>query len=128
MDWNALRLHALEEKEFNALPDGQEQLRVVGVSFVEGYPENLHSLAKLHVARERHLDLVRNPKNQYDKNAVEVRYNGDMLGHLSKDVAARIAPKLDNGDSHRATVHQILVNPDNPEHPGLDILVEWLPK
>lgn len=127
--WDNLRRHALEEIVSNMLPEGQESLRVVGVTFTPNYPGCILALDNL--LRDLNnipLRLVRNPHNKFDSNAVEVRYGNEMLGHLSKDVAARIAPKLDNGDSHYVRVEKVLINPEKPDLPGLDIHLEWLPK
>ena len=44
------------------------------------------------------ITLQRNPKNAYDANAIEVHgFNSCMLGHLSKELAATLAPLLDAG-------------------------------
>lgn len=40
--------------------------------------------------------LVHNPDNPHDRNAVEVRAATGLLGHLSRDDAARYAPALDS--------------------------------
>jgi hypothetical protein len=49
-----------------------------------------------------------------------------MLGHLPKDVAARLAPLMDNGTIYLASVYQVRISQDNPRQPGLDILLkEW---
>ena len=43
------------------------------------------------------LDFVREPKNSYDKNAIRVECNGKNIGHLSADLAADLAPIVDDG-------------------------------
>ena len=49
------------------------------------------------------LHLVRRPDNPADANAVEVWLrNEHLLGHIPRDLAARIAPELDHGISLRA--------------------------
>lgn len=123
--WDNLRLHAAEEK-YSSTVEGVESFRVVGVTFTPNYPGNILALDNL----MRDLDtiplkLVRNPYNKFDSNAVEVRYTHEMLGHLSKEVAAKVAPKLDAGNSYTARVDRVLINPEKPELPGLDIIVEW---
>lgn len=124
--WDNIQKLAMEQIASKMLPEGTESLRVVGVTFAPNYPGHILALDKLE--GDIQLRLVRNPHNKFDANAVEVRYGNEMLGHLSKDVAARIAPKLDNGDSYYAQVDKVLINPDKPDLPGLDIIVEWLPK
>lgn len=110
----------------NKLPDGAEVVPVVGVSFMEDYPTNLHRLAIVHTHRREDISvaLVRNPDNPYDSNAIQVRYMGYMVGHLPKEVAARIAPILDAGGEYEAIVFQVRISPENPNNPGLDILLE----
>lgn len=52
------------------------------------------------------LQLVREPENPHDPNAVQVWWrNSAMLGHLPRTVAAEIAPLLDAGVAARAYVH-----------------------
>lgn len=125
--WQDIIDYVKGETKLNTLPEGMEILRVVGVSFVPDYPANLYLLieARQELMGDVPVRLVRNPDNKFDSNAVEVRWGSEMLGHLSRDVAARVAPLLDNGADYDASVYQVLVNPENPEHPGLDILVDW---
>lgn len=124
--WKDLRNSMKTGETLNKIPEGTEVVPVVGVTFVEDYPTNLHRLAIVHTHRKTDIwvGLVRNPENPYDSNAVEVRYTGHMLGHLAKDVAARIAPLLDAGEEIRASVFQVRISPDNPNNPGLDILLD----
>lgn len=51
------------------------------------------------------LQLVRDPANPHDANAVQVWFhNGQhMLGHLPRGLAASLAPVLDAGEALRAT-------------------------
>lgn len=49
------------------------------------------------------LCLTRRPDNRADRNAVEAWWrNEHMLGHLPRDLAARVAPHLDRGAGLRA--------------------------
>lgn len=116
----------VEDHPFTPIPEGVTLVKVAGVSFVEDYPTNLHRLAIVHTHRKADIlvSLVRNPDNPYDSNAVEVRHTGYMLGHLPKDVAAKVAPRLDAGVEIRATIFGVRISPDNPNNPGLDILLE----
>lgn len=40
-------------------------------------------------------DLIREPNNEYDTNAIAVHIEGNMTGYLSRDQAERYAPALD---------------------------------
>jgi hypothetical protein len=114
--------------------------RVVGVTFVPGYPDNLYRLQE--VAAERYLSapgtfgaterpeglpvvLIRNPDNAYDANAIEVHVPAlsrhGMIGHLPRELAERLAPKLDAGEDWLAEIVAVLVSPENPSNPGIEI-------
>jgi hypothetical protein len=121
---------------------------VVGVTFCEGYPGNLHNLRDVVEARytkdgdrwsaiEDWEDgelvgdalparLLRNPANEYDENAIEVHVpilgrHGTMIGHVDRHLAARLAPRMDSGMEFNAVVKAVYVHPDNPDNPGIDI-------
>lgn len=54
------------------------------------------------------LKLSREPDNIYDVNAIAVYDSkGNQLGHIRRDLAATIAPMIDNGESAFATVEEI---------------------
>ncbi len=72
--------------------------KVVGVSF-EGRQD---AIAGLHEGAE--LELRRRPDNPYDANAVAVHFGALPLGFLRKEIAARIAPNIDNGTRYRAHI------------------------
>lgn len=53
------------------------------------------------------LVLQRNPDNPYDANAIEVHTpSGIMLGHVNKEIAADLAPIMDNEDGAVAEGHE----------------------
>jgi hypothetical protein len=105
---------------------------VVGVTFVPAYPANLHRLAEVHddLTRGEPLSVVlrRNPVNPHDANAIEVHVPalGDlaMIGHVPRDVAARLAPKLDAGATYETWVADVRINPKHMDRPGIDIGVK----
>lgn len=43
------------------------------------------------------LDLIREPQNKHDSNAIAVFYDDSQLGYLSADVAWEYAQRIDNG-------------------------------
>lgn len=105
---------------------------VVGVTFVPTYPNNLLLLAQVAQAAEANGEqlpvvLVRNPANPYDANATEVHIPalGDMamIGHLSREIAARIAPRLDGGARYVSVVHWVRIDPDHLDRPGIDVSI-----
>jgi hypothetical protein len=75
-------------------------LKVAGVTY---RPEALDSPA---FALGRRVALVREPTNQYDRNAVAVWDDAEtvQLGFLPREIAAMFAPLLDSGDTRAAMV------------------------
>jgi len=105
--------------------------KVVGVSFVPAFPENLHALDRSALEAERQGEplvviLVRNPANAYDANAIEVHVPAlgeewAMIGHLTRPIAARMAPEIDAGTIWRAQVESVLIHPEHLDNPGISI-------
>lgn len=104
--------------------------KVVGVSFVPGYPDNLHELST--VSDNARLEgepltavLRRNPANKFDPNAVEVHVpalgDNGFIGHLTRPIAARLAPDMDAGGRWQAEVGDVLIDPDHMDRPGISI-------
>lgn len=69
--------------------------------------------------------LVRNPDNNFDANAIEVHIPalGEMgfIGHLTRPIAARLAPEIDSGTQWAAAVVSVLIDPDHMDRPGISI-------
>lgn len=125
------------------------KVRVVGISYVDSYPDNLYKLAEVMeqetVTSVRTAGswadigapapegpavlLVRNPDNQYDTNAIEVHVPSlgrhGMVGHIpAKDgTAERWARRLDAGAIMTGTVTAVAIHPDHLDNPGLEIEV-----
>lgn len=75
--------------------------KVVGVTF-----DGIQSvLPRLHAGMP--LIFIREPNNQYDRNAVAVWCSGKKIGHLSRDLAADIAPQIDAGADVEGTIEAI---------------------
>ena len=124
--WQDVRNFIDNGESMNPIPEGMEVFPVVGVTFVPEYPNNILKVREAMESRQSDLivTLTRRPDNPYDNNAIEVRTMDDrMLGHLSREVAAKIAPQMDAGKHFRATVFQVRVSPENPNNPGIDILI-----
>lgn len=110
------------------------QSAVVGVSFMDGYPETLHRLHELVGRRylDDHLEevtavLIRNPENPYDSNAVQVHIpalgESAMVGHLPGVIAARVAPVMDGGGRLVASVAAVAIARGRDDRPGLTVRV-----
>ena len=75
--------------------------KVVGVSF-EGRQDSVGGLGAGDA-----LQLVRDPANPFDSNAVAVRYGALQIGFLRREIAKRLAPNIDAGDRYSASVASI---------------------
>jgi hypothetical protein len=109
--------------------------KVVGVSFVPGYPDNLTELASVSDAARLEGEaltavLRRNPLNPHDANAVEVHVpalgDNGFIGHLTRPIAARVAPDMDAGARWAAEVGDVLIDPDHLDRPGISITCKRL--
>jgi hypothetical protein len=104
---------------------------VVGVTFVDSYPHNLLALADLATGGETIAALlVRDPANPHDPNAVQVHVPvlGEyaMIGHLSRDNAARLAPLMDGGACFAAQLAGVRIVAGHTDRPGIDVAVTEL--
>jgi single-stranded-DNA-specific exonuclease len=90
--------------------------KVVGVSF--GQRQSI--AAGLEAGAQ--LELVRDPSNEKDANAIEVRYGRLQVGFIRREIAKRIAPNIDAGDRYTAEVGDVTGGgPDR--HVGVNIRV-----
>ncbi len=68
------------------------------------------------------LELLRQPENEHDPNAIAVMYGKLQLGYLRREIARRLAPNLDGGDRYTAEVGSVTGGgPD--KHIGINIRV-----
>ena len=89
---------ALMEPRANA--SGVEAL-VVGIKFHRGNADG--------IAAGESVQLVREPNNAYDPNAIRVNLRtGETLGYLTKEVAAVFAKQLDSGGDDRGQISKIM--------------------
>jgi hypothetical protein len=71
------------------LPAGDEPVRVVGVSYRQAEIRRAVGVSRGPVAEHVLADLVAEPENEHDPNAVAVCVSGHHVGYLSRDDAAR---------------------------------------
>ncbi|HEV3156017.1 MAG TPA: helicase-related protein [Candidatus Baltobacteraceae bacterium] len=93
--------------------------KVVGVSF-EGRQARLGTLRSGDV-----VELVRQPENPADSQAIAVFFGVLQLGFLRRQIAARLAPKIDAGEGYRATIRD-LTGGSAGKHFGINVFVERL--
>lgn len=97
--------------------------KVVGVSFLENYPQSIFSIAAQFAISPTPVSLVRDKNNQYDSNAIQVHHDGQMIGHIPMLISKVVGPDIDAGNKWSAEVESIVVSPENPNQPGLKIKV-----
>lgn len=102
-------------------------VNVVGLTFASGYPANLHDLERQALeGNVWELELIREPSNPHDANAIIVRVAADMetLGHIPAAVAARLAPEMDAGVAWSVTKWQVLVAFGHESNPGITVTLQ----
>lgn len=85
-----------------------EGTRLVGAHFRS--PEEKEVVKTL--SRGDILQLIREPDNSYDENAIKVMKDDIHLGYIPKDLAAVIASKLDQYPDKKWTAEVTLVTSD----------------
>lgn len=123
--------------------------KVVGMTFVKGYPDNVYRLRNNAAGpvgddddfgdfddEELKIPLLmrRNPDNEYDANAIEVHAPqlgpdsrispATMLGHIPAKIAERLAPHLDSGEEWSIVLERVAVVPGKESNPGLHIHIQ----
>ncbi len=89
----------LERDRFATIGEADDfYTKVVGVSF-EGRQDVVGGLTP-----GDRLELVREPQNTFDVNAVAVRYGALALGFVRREIARHIALNIDAGERYEATV------------------------
>jgi len=119
--WRRPVLH--HEPSDKATIPGRFGVKVVGLSFHEHYPASVLDL------RDRDgvdLVLLREPENAYDRRAVAVAAcwaggEPEILGHLPRAVAGRIAPEIDEGREWSVECWEPLVQQGYEHQPGLSL-------
>lgn len=60
------------------------------------------------VRKGQEMDLVREPDNQHDANAIRVcTMDGRQVGYIARDIAERLAKQIDSGDTIKAFVERV---------------------
>ena len=71
----------------------------------------------------RPLELRRDPANEHDPNAIAVHAGGEQVGWVPRELAAELAPELDEGRAWSAIVlREQRRSPRDPRH-GLTMLL-----
>lgn len=81
--------------------------KLVGVTYANSDGKSRQTLLSV-INTGDSLSLYHNKYNQYDKNCIDVRNkNGEILGHISKELSAKIAPGIDKNVPYQAKVLNI---------------------
>jgi single-stranded-DNA-specific exonuclease len=98
-DLFARREELLAREPFARIGEADEfNTKIVGVTF-EGRQSVIAGLVPGY-----RLELSRRPENPFDPNAIAVCYGDLQLGFLRREIALRIAPKIDAGERYTAVV------------------------
>ena len=90
-------------------------ISIVGSSF---YPGAGEQIARLRAGQQ--LRVEREPRNEYDPNAISVHIFNQKLGHFPRGFAAEVAPIMDAGGGLSATKSR------DPRFAGTGVMVvEW---
>lgn len=119
-----------EESVLEVLTHGLD-FDVAGESFRPGYPDNLLRLADVLDNTEGPewvgAVLVRDPKNEYDRNAIEVHVAGGDIGHVGfvpAQLAAILAPIMDSGRPLTCNATEVRIGSGGDARPGLTVCVK----
>jgi single-stranded-DNA-specific exonuclease len=113
----ARRDEFLERDKYGSIGDAPEfNTKVVGVSF-EGRQDYIAGLAA-----GDPLELVRQPDNEIDPNAIAVHYGEIQVGYLKKEIAKRLAPQIDTGERYTVYVTTRTGGGEDRHH-GLNVRV-----
>lgn len=134
------RIRSTRDKEVERVASGRTaelagsfRATVVGVTFTPTYPNNLHTLEQMQMDADMMGErlavvIVRQPDNPYDANACEVHVPAlgveAFVGHLTRPLAARLAPELDAGAKWRGSVVFVKIHDEHQDRPGLEIHLE----
>jgi len=92
----------LEKDRFASIGDAYEfYTKVVGVTF-EGRQDVIGGLLP-----GAPVELRREPDNPHDSNAIGVFFGALQTGFLRKEIARRLAPKIDAGERYRAQIGSV---------------------
>jgi single-stranded-DNA-specific exonuclease len=101
-DLFARREELLAREPFARIGEADEfNTKIVGVTF-EGRQSVVAGLAP-----GDRLELSRRPENPFDPNAIAVCYGDLQLGFLRREIALRVAPKIDAGERYTAVVTDV---------------------
>lgn len=94
--------------------------KIAGVTF----GDRQHICKNLYIGAK--LDLIRDPENEYDPNAIGVYYKNQQCGFIPKDKTANLAIQIDSGKEFEAKV--LNIKGGGNYKIGVDIIIKEKPK
>jgi HIRAN domain len=70
------------------------------------------------------LELVREPDNPFDRNAIRIEWHGEKLGYVPRKENATLAWALDRGDPIRARISSLVIHPNPRERIRFEVFVD----
>ena len=71
------------------------------------------------------VELVREPNNSYDENAIRIDYKSQAIGYVNKRDAQALAPLLDSKLAHQAIIHKLKGGVTEYPNYGVEISISW---
>ena len=99
--------------------DKETNTKIVGVTF-----GNRQALIRK-LGKGESLELVREPKNSFDSNAVAIKKGKDHLGYVKRELASSLAREMDAGHLFTVVVSSITGGGYNTSH-GANIRITRL--
>ena len=90
--------------------------KIVGTTFVE------IDYTTLNVGQS--LTLVREPNNEFDKNAIAVFLEQNKLGYIKKTIAKDLSKGIDKGNNIKCTLESLTGGSKSKENRGINIKIE----
>ena len=91
--------------------------KVVGVTF-----ENRQQYVKKCQVGDK-LELIRDRYNIYDKNAIAVYLGNNQLGHISRELAEKLAPRMDRGENFICHVSNVTGGGDKNYGVNIEVIM-----
>ena len=70
------------------------------------------------------LELVREPENGFDRNAIRVTWHGRKLGYVPRRENAALAWGLDRGERLRARISRLVAHPNPARRIEFEVYIE----
>ncbi len=123
---NRPRKTSVSRDELAPQADGSLLVRVNGVTYRPGYPQNLLSLGEKYPDGQLiPVKLEREPENPFDPRAIKVLIGDEHVGYIPKAVNQEIQEDLDRGVNYVCRVDEVQVSQKGgAEKPGLVINVK----